>query len=272
MARTIPDDSDEVTQQKQNFADYLRDVCSLKNVTASNYSDGLRAVSKLLKSKGLLQCDLYELCDFSQDNFNQLLGLNKTLIHDRDYIDMNERGNNMYSAGMSRFLQYYIEHLFQDQGKESGEAALNDALDFATHEHWNQLRKGLKHIADKYDIHPDSGILINSRTGSESTTKEEEPMDPKDIIHQVKSYIRQKGFTYPDGVIENLYLSLKAKPFVILAGISGTGKTRLARLFAEALGANGDNGRYKQVAVRPDWSDSSDLFGHLDLNGHFIAG
>lgn len=59
---------------------------------------------------------------------------------------------------------------------------------------------------------------------------------------------------------------------MILAGTSGTGKTRLVRLFAEGAGATRANGRYQQVAVRPDWSDSSDLFGHVDLNGHFISG
>lgn len=54
---------------------------------------------------------------------------------------------------------------------------------------------------------------------------------------------------------------------MILAGTSGTGKTRLVRLFAEAIGA-----KYHQVAVRPDWSDSTDLFGHTDLNGKFVPG
>lgn len=67
-------------------------------------------------------------------------------------------------------------------------------------------------------------------------------------------------------------VSLKSKPFVILAGTSGTGKTRLVRLFAEAIGATSANGRYCQVAVRPDWSDSTDLFGHVDLNGNFVPG
>ena len=67
-------------------------------------------------------------------------------------------------------------------------------------------------------------------------------------------------------------VSLKSKPFVILAGTSCTGKTRLVRLFAEAIGATSANGRYCQVAVRPDWSDSTDLFGHVDLNGNFVPG
>lgn len=89
----------------------------------------------------------------------------------------------------------------------------------------------------------------------------------KEAVTEIKNYIFNRGFDYPDGMVENFYLSLKSKPFVILAGISGTGKTRLVKLFAEAIGAD-----YRLVSVRPDWSDGSDLFGHTDLNGHFIQG
>ncbi len=96
--------------------------------------------------------------------------------------------------------------------------------------------------------------------------------ETKQTINHIKSYIQSKGFTYEGNLIENLYLSLKAKPFVILAGTSGTGKTRLVKLFAESIGATEENGQYKLVPVRPDWSDSSDLFGHLDLNDQFVPG
>lgn len=100
----------------------------------------------------------------------------------------------------------------------------------------------------------------------------EEQLSTKEILQHINTYITAKGFTFDEGLIENYYLSLKSKPFVILAGTSGTGKTRLVRLFAEAIGATTENGRYKLVSVRPDWSDSSDLFGHVDLNGKFIPG
>ena len=89
----------------------------------------------------------------------------------------------------------------------------------------------------------------------------------KEALDRIENYIVSKGFSYPDGMVENFYLSVKSKPFVILAGTSGTGKTRLVKLFAEAIGAE-----YKLVSVRPDWSDGSDLFGHYDLNGNFIEG
>ena len=95
---------------------------------------------------------------------------------------------------------------------------------------------------------------------------EEEMTNPKKI-EAIKAYIQSNGFNYAGSLIENFYLGLKSKPFVILAGTSGTGKTRLVRLFAEAI-----NAEYKLVSVRPDWSDSSDLFGHVDLNQKFVPG
>ena len=101
------------------------------------------------------------------------------------------------------------------------------------------------------------------------TAGDEKAMKVSEKLNAIKAYIGGKGFTYEDQLIENFYLSLKSKPFVILAGTSGTGKTKLVRLFAEAIGAKN---RYSQVAVRPDWSDSTDLFGHLDLNGRFVKG
>lgn len=100
----------------------------------------------------------------------------------------------------------------------------------------------------------------------------EEELPTKEKLERIKDYIAAKGFTFDEGLVENYYLSLKSKPFVILAGTSGTGKTRLVRLFAEAIGATSQNGRYKLVSVRPDWSDSSDLFGHVNLNDKFIPG
>ena len=92
-------------------------------------------------------------------------------------------------------------------------------------------------------------------------------MTAKEQLATVKNYIKAKGFAYDDSVIESFYLSLRAKPFVILAGISGTGKTQLTRLFAEAIQAE-----YKLISVCPDWSDSSNLFGYADLNQRFVSG
>lgn len=42
---------------------------------------------------------------------------------------------------------------------------------------------------------------------------------------------RNKGFHFPTSLLTTYCLSLKTKPFVILSGISGTGKTKIAQLF-----------------------------------------
>lgn len=101
----------------------------------------------------------------------------------------------------------------------------------------------------------------------ESSIKEPEGLDCNSVLKRVADYIRYKGFDYDLLSIKNFYLCLKSKPFVILAGISGTGKTKLIKLFAEAIEAE-----YKLVSVRPDWSDSSDLLGHTNLKGEFVPG
>ena len=94
-----------------------------------------------------------------------------------------------------------------------------------------KLRDELYEALSEFDILR----FLNSEGGDEIMTI-------KSSVDHIKNYIAAKGFTYPDGLVENFYLSLKSKPFVILAGTSGTGKTRLVKLFAEAIGATNANG------------------------------
>ena len=53
--------------------------------------------------------------------------------------------------------------------------------------------------------------------------------------------------------------------FVLLSGISGTGKTQLCRLYANAvygLEYESENPYFTIIPVRPDWTDASALFGY----------
>ena len=127
----------------------------------------------------------------------------------------------------------------------------------------------LGNLFNAYNV-PDAAATfkkIADETYEVSIKGGEKEMTIKEKVSAIKSYIAARGFNYEGDLIENFYLSLKSKPFVILAGTSGTGKTRLVKLFAEAIGA-----KMKLVPVRPDWSDSSDLFGHTDLSNQFHPG
>jgi 5-methylcytosine-specific restriction protein B len=86
------------------------------------------------------------------------------------------------------------------------------------------------------------------------------------ILGHIHEYISGQGYFYAKQTIANFYLSLRTKPFVILAGISGTGKTQLPRQFAAALGYPRN---CHLIPVRPDWTDDTELIGYQDLEGKF---
>ena len=94
----------------------------------------------------------------------------------------------------------------------------------------------------------------------------------KELIDHIYTYIKSKGFYYQKEEVINLYLSLKTKPFVILSGISGTGKTKMVQWFAESVGATEENGQFALIPIRPDWNDGSDLLGYRDIKGEFQKG
>lgn len=56
-------------------------------------------------------------------------------------------------------------------------------------------------------------------------------------------------------------LTYLSKPFLLLAGISGTGKTRFVREQAKATGSVSEN--YCLTPVRPDWHEPSDILSYI---------
>lgn len=85
-----------------------------------------------------------------------------------------------------------------------------------------------------------------------------------DLLRYLEGFVESQGFQFPPLTLRNYYIALKSKPFVILSGLSGTGKTRLTELLAEGITGN-IMGQYLLLPVRPDWTDSSPLLGYHNL-------
>lgn len=76
--------------------------------------------------------------------------------------------------------------------------------------------------------------------------------------------------------------AIKSKPFLLLAGISGTGKSRIVRELARACWDEGSEEFKKQkpknfemIQVKPNWHDSTELFGYVSrISGkpEFVVG
>lgn len=76
--------------------------------------------------------------------------------------------------------------------------------------------------------------------------------------------------------------AIKSKPFLLLAGISGTGKSRIVRELARACWDDKSDEykaqkpkNFQMVQVKPNWHDSSDLIGYVSRvsgKAEFVAG
>lgn len=106
-----------------------------------------------------------------------------------------------------------------------------------------------------------------------------------------KSSIGMSKLVHNTNEISNFYRSyitaIKSKPFLLLAGISGTGKSRIVRELARACWDVGSTEfkaqkpkNFEMVQVKPNWHDSSELIGYVsrigaDKDGNgvvFVAG
>jgi len=93
-----------------------------------------------------------------------------------------------------------------------------------------------------------------------------------ELLDYIKRYISAKGYYFDDETIDNYHICLKTRPFVILAGLSGTGKSKLSQLYAEAMGHTVQNKRYLRLAVRPSWNDDRYLLGYLNsITGEYVT-
>lgn len=79
--------------------------------------------------------------------------------------------------------------------------------------------------------------------------------------------VAAQGFVYAPWQLAAYLTALRTKPFVLLAGPTGTGKSRLPLLVARLTG-----GHATLLPVRPDWTDGADALGYTDLHGRFRPG
>ncbi len=70
-------------------------------------------------------------------------------------------------------------------------------------------------------------------------------------------YLLKENLIFNPELVENYLLSLKVKPFVILTGNSGTGKTRIAKEYSEYLDCNS-----AIIPVGSNWTDNHNIIGY----------
>jgi len=83
-------------------------------------------------------------------------------------------------------------------------------------------------------------------------------LDEPAFMAQFRGLVEGRGFVFLEDDLTNYHLCMKIGGLTVLAGPSGTGKSTLPQLYAEAMGWID---RYLHVPVRPDWLDDRDFLG-----------
>lgn len=131
----------------------------------------------------------------------------------------------------------------------------------------NQLQMKLRYISEQYKSTQESKFKVLVDIDKEISAQD--MFNPKGFnsgLEELCEYVRAfgsyyKGLYYSIDTIRVFFASLaaseKASRLLILQGLSGTGKSSLPRLVAEALGVE-----CKVVPVQPSWRDNRELLGY----------
>lgn len=198
-----------------------------------------------------------------------------------------EKGFNLQPTAVQSYLAFLEPDKLFDYDPES----------------WKKI-KSMYDITVPKDVESIADKLLNNKEFVEKDNKKNQRWRSGSIMHYV-CFIKARSYFLNEKHIESTkslgqihiskvssgvrisiyrpYLTaIKSKPFLLLAGISGTGKSRIIRELARACWEEGSE-EYKEqkpknfqmVQVKPNWHDSSDLIGYVSRvsgKSEFVAG
>lgn len=193
------------------------------------------------------------------------------------------------AKGLNNFNpKEYIISIETNLDKEGSRRDLRSIYDYANDN--IKERKFLKCSRSNYkaDINQASFIYIGSQDHPEKDIFENfvNMFDSRPYLNSINEEANGAPQTEILGNIESQYrpyiTAIKSKPFLLLAGISGTGKSRIVRELARACWDEGSDEykaqkpkNFQMIQVKPNWHDSSDLIGYVSRvsgKAEFVAG
>ena len=116
----------------------------------------------------------------------------------------------------------------------------------------------IKYVQIKHGVETEQPKISSTMQKNTSTpSSKSKPFSIREIIDLINS----TGLIYPPSLIKRFAFSLLSKPFVILSGLAGSGKTQLALAFASALVEDREK-QMRVVSVGADWTNREPLLGY----------
>ena len=255
----------ELRDLNEKNIDANREIRRLQNINADSFSveelnneiNALKDIKKELEEKLLGKGDL------QTQEIKTLKGKIETL--EQKNADITEENRKLYNESID--FKLYKDKL------EAAERALPKferskesliALIAKKDEEINELKsRQMSEIAKRETIEQ-SYFIIEERDDEEEITNEIE------WLNNIKNSFKKVGFKFSDRLLYAFHTSLKVgdwNPLTVLAGVSGTGKSELPRLYSRYGGLN-----FLPLAVQSNWDSPYSLFGYYNsLEGKFNA-
>lgn len=85
----------------------------------------------------------------------------------------------------------------------------------------------------------------------------------ENLIGYIQRYAYEKGYFYSRDLLKDFFALIRTNDLIVLAGDSGSGKSSICKLFANAVG-----GEAVIVPVKPNWTCNEDLMGYYNPIEH----
>ena len=175
---------------------------------------------EVLSNKNVIDSKMYSILEI-MNGFEDKSALSSQIAEKRGQLGFDdEKSYNSTIVSNSRRVKEYLDKkaILDEDGKE---------IFWMRFFYGKKLKEGFEFTLREELI--EALERVNRDIGSEGV----DSMSVDESYDSFYDYLIDNGYLFGKETIENYLLSLKVKPFAILTGNSGTGKTKLSQLFAQ---------------------------------------
>lgn len=251
----------EINEQVSNASKELNALEANKTSASFEIAELERIISFRKEEKKTLEAE----CNSIKDNITELNqekdAVASELKQKKDELEDIKDQIRQYHEKMQRAQELNSEIktlLEQKNGLETQVTSLKGILEGIEKSISRAEGEKDKAVATMWkDLDQEPDFSINVKTSENRRIDKENA-----FLEEFISTLQEKKIIFSDRAIKAFHTGLKAEemsPIVVLSGISGTGKSLLPKLYAQATGMN-----FLTVPVQPRWDSPQDMLGFFN--------
>lgn len=159
---------------------------------------------------------------------------------------------SIYSIKSSKKIDELYHFVLNEQNRENGIFQNETPSSYWKNKFYSAALNSYQEFLDLNNINN----TYQDNSSYKETTKSNESFNIQDF----QESCTKSGLNYSSQLITRYIASLLSKPFIILTGLSGSGKTKLAQAFVQWICK--DEEQYSIIPVGADWTNREPLLGY----------